>query len=640
MSLSDRIVNDQLKNAQLLLQNDRIGVASRPLAQKNVLTFKPVDEELLREYNQQFPKGFEYTDPQGNKVTRKYVPVGEAPDLDEIPSIANGELEKVYDEAGLNKLTGIAIANNKKKTQQEQMLRDLLAEEQRLDAQMNSGAVKDLILATAQKRDYVRRRKDLKAMIDVSNDNIKNAVDEINANEPKKIRNQGKIANVVEKNKSLIKNYGDLLNTVNRGAFNTQQQANETDDEYLLRLKRNAEIEAPKDAIEDMTVLTLKQFREKMREIVRIPSIIEQVANSIDEFGKVDNKLSLLKSWNLFKTKFVNVYGINNSKITADDIISFINFYLDNEDEDTPSYVKKEISTQSPTIISSGESKQLKGELVGNNDMFQLENLTDGKEVYFVCLLVGRNIHLLYSFTGNQGSFKEFFDVSKPKTRPEFSSDEIEKNTGISKQQLKTFFKITTDNFTPTSIIKKLQNDYGIILMNKDYTQADFLTTRNKKNIEYGYGLHSEKIPDQAQFGKIVILMKKLYYQNILAVKHHNGLSINGMPNAKVSEKFVRIVMNLLEGVYPTHSEINGLKMNEKELYDRLIYLADLHKIVPHNSEKTIHELKKRLQLLEGEKGAGNNSPLLKKDVKRTLQGLKGFGVISNKDMISHLAQF
>ena len=62
---------------------------------------------------------------------------------------------------------------------------------------------------------------------------------------------------------------------MNRGAFNTQQKPNETEDEYLQRLKRNAEIESPQGNIDDMVLLTLKQFRGKLKEIVRSPSLIE-----------------------------------------------------------------------------------------------------------------------------------------------------------------------------------------------------------------------------------------------------------------------------------------------------------------------------------------------------------------------------
>ena len=65
-TLQDRISALAKLDAELMLQNDRIGKASQPQENK-VLTFKPVDEELLKEYNEQFPKGFEYIDATGQK---------------------------------------------------------------------------------------------------------------------------------------------------------------------------------------------------------------------------------------------------------------------------------------------------------------------------------------------------------------------------------------------------------------------------------------------------------------------------------------------------------------------------------------------------------------------------------------------
>ena len=106
MSWSDIIANDQIKNAQLLLQNDRNSIASRVGGEKNeILSFKPVDEEMLKEYNAQFPKSFEYTDLSTNVWTfRKYVPVGDIPTLEPLPTVASGELEVVYDKNGLQQI--------------------------------------------------------------------------------------------------------------------------------------------------------------------------------------------------------------------------------------------------------------------------------------------------------------------------------------------------------------------------------------------------------------------------------------------------------------------------------------------------------------------------------------------------------
>lgn len=630
MSLSDRIANDQIKNAQLLLQNDRISIASRSGEKNKILTLKPVDEELLKEYNAQFPKSFEYTDPTGNKVNRKYVPVGEAPDLDEIPTVANGGLEHVYDTAGLKQLDKVIQDAMIIRDAEIAILRAYDNALQQIDVDVNQGKLAPAD-AIKQKRDIDFEKRESNKIITKAVDDINNAFKLKNDNDAKKIRNQGKIAVVNEKNKGLIKNYSELLYTLNRGAFNTQQQVNETDDEYLQRLKQNAEIEAPQESIDDMKLLKMKEFREKLKEIIRKPSIIEQVANSIDSFGNVDNKLKLLKQWNEFKTKFVKVYGINNTHITVDEILEYMRGYLGNnlpeeeEEQETERLKSVEEIGKKPENIAINE---LTLQVDDTNESMQVLNKATRKTMYLRYVSDQNNKILLYSFNDVKGSYKKW------------SIKPVRDSTGITEDDLRYYFQVPQNESLTTGIIKNMHEDYNIF-PTLDYKKTYMgKTPSGRERHEYGYGLHPEKIPEHAQFGKVIILMKKLYYHNILAVKHHNGISINGMPNVKVSDKFVKIIMNLLEGVYPTHVEINGLKMNEKELYDRLIHLAGLHKTVAHNSEKTVNELKKRLELLEGEKGAGNNSPLLKKDVKRTLQGLKGFGVITNKDMISHLAQF
>ena len=54
---------------------------------------------------------------------------------------------------------------------------------------------------------------------------------------------------------------------------------------------------------------------------------------------------------------------------------------------------------------------------------------------------------------------------------------------------------------------------------------------------------------------------------------------------------------------------------NEKGIYDSLIQIAGLHKDVDNNFGETKQHLKKRLELVEGEIGAGNTNPALKKEL-------------------------
>ena len=96
----------------------------------------------------------------------------------------------------------------------------------------------------------------------------------------------------------------------------------------------------------------------------------------------------------------------------------------------------------------------------------------------------------------------------------------------------------------------------------------------------------------------------------------------------------------MVEGTYPQAFELNGLSVNEKQLYDRLIHLARLNKMIPHTTEKTVTDLKTRMKLIEGQITAGNNSPLLLQELYVIVHSLKDFGVLGNKDIKNYLSQF
>jgi hypothetical protein len=100
-------------------------------------------------------------------------------------------------------------------------------------------------------------------------------------------------------------------------------------------------------------------------------------------------------------------------------------------------------------------------------------------------------------------------------------------------------------------------------------------------------------------------------------------------------------MMTLVKRNKPTNTEINNLSSNEKQLYDRLIYLSGLHKQLDHQSHnKTIDELKNKMKLIEGEINAGNNSPLLLKELYVICHSLHNFGLLHKKDMNEYLKQF
>ena len=67
--------------------------------------------------------------------------------------------------------------------------------------------------------------------------------------------------------------------------------------------------------------------------------------------------------------------------------------------------------------------------------------------------------------------------------------------------------------------------------------------------------------------------------------------------------------------------------------------IANLNKMHPHNSEKTISELKKRLKLVEAEIEIGNTNPMLKKEIYGILHSLKNFKVITQNQINDYMKQ-
>jgi hypothetical protein len=107
----------------------------------------------------------------------------------------------------------------------------------------------------------------------------------------------------------------------------------------------------------------------------------------------------------------------------------------------------------------------------------------------------------------------------------------------------------------------------------------------------------------------------------------------------KVSDRFVSIIMNLLKKIHPVHNDLQLLPSHERILFDKLIHLGGLHKTIAHNSDKTINDLKKRLNVLHGELEIGNNNNEIKKEIYSIVHTLKNFKVITNKQLKDYLKQ-
>lgn len=616
MSLLDRITAHSDLQNRLLLQNDRIGQMAHQPSSALPKPLSYIDEELLREYNQQFPVGQKYKSPE-------YEPELEEPVLEPLadPSLENEEDVRHFYDAVSKDLSVLRRELAHLEFEKKDFKR-------KVDEGFNTGIYHQPSKNLGQiEKEITEVKKKIEqlttALTDVNNLKEQNRLIIL--------ANEGRKQETRKRNKEVIEKYKDAIHILNNGQFSTHQQANETEEQYLERLRRNAETEVVDMKLQDSKALTMKRFREKLKELIRNPSIIDQVANQIDNsFDTITNRFELLKKWPDVSRRFIKLYGQNNSHITADDILFFFREYLGNmmpdEEEDYDlSIISK--TTKTAPLYSSGRtdtssyitaSKKISYKVDTDTNTFLMLNNQTQKELYLkIGDLNGLN-QVLYSYTGEERSYQGILGETQFK--------QINQETGITKPDFKKIFS----SESPSGILEGVFRS-GIIPETKGTFHRDTLRVGKHRRAteQLGYGLREEQIPEEVPFGNVLLYLKKLHLHNILAVKHHNKINIAGFKNTKVSDKFVDIIMKLVQGVYPTHSQLHGLSHNEKLLYDRLVVLAKLHKEVPNTHDKTITDLKKRLDLLHGEQDIGNNNPEIRKEIYYILHALKDFKCLS-----------
>jgi hypothetical protein len=183
-------------------------------------------------------------------------------------------------------------------------------------------------------------------------------------------------------------------------------------------------------------------------------------------------------------------------------------------------------------------------------------------------------------------------------------------------------------------IYNHLKSNFSLTDINK----GDLKKVQHEGKTIVGYGLKTESIPDICHFGKNIILLKKLYYNNILSVKNKKMHAIEYFTNVKVSDNFVDVILQMCKNSKPN---INNLTQDEKQLLDTLLHVCGI-KSSANSSKKddVVNELKNKFKLAEGQLRAGNNNPLVIKELKDILKKLTLYNVVSLKNSKDYLKQF
>jgi len=395
--------------------------------------------------------------------------------------------------------------------------------------------------------------------------------------------NQKLEMDVKKENEKLIKKQEENIMALNSGKLSLDRQPAETEQDYLNRLNKIGR--DPDESLEAQVVYkNTEDFKNMLRQVINSESIIEDVLKIYNN----DDRFLILKNKKLIIDKLIKRFGVNNKRVNAEDIREAIE-HIGKQLQDQP-------SQPSITNIYNAEPKEPK----------------EPDETRPIKKPVGRpRIHPIKPIV--KKSTKE---TAKSKTQPEmmpelWSQEEVANYQGQPK----------TDREAETT------EPYGAL------------------EIKSGHGFKSgfihKEIPKYINFGNVILLLKKLYYKNILAVKDHNMINIKGFTNLHVSEILVDIIMKLCYNKTPNKVLINSLSTTEKHIFNTLIHIANLHKdIDTPTSDKTIDHLKNRMQLIEGEIQSGNNNPELLHELQTILHKLVHFNIITSYQALKHIKQY
>jgi len=656
--MSQTIESQHLKDLAYSIQLDKIARQAKPRDQRPpVKSISKVDEDMVREYNKQFEEikkrtvpvmdemsGEQMVDEEGKPmfktVNYKYLPLAK-------PELIQPVIKPILTQRDIEEITYLKEKSIRRLERVNEIYRQI--EEARINtmALYNNGqktkeeAADELKYLIDQKRRNKVEEQDIKIELDLTTNHEKELINN-------ELVNQAEINESRKQNIMKMTNYFEELKLLNSGSFNTERNIGETDEDYFRRLEQNAQEESTDDLILKSTLENNSKFKKLMKELIRDDAKIEAVLNTVSD--KV--KFEIVKKETLFKEKFLKLYGENNKLISITNIIEFCEGFYKSLSGDN--YVLNYLSNVQTNIGLT--EKVLNNMLIISNDdrsvFFKVIDTMHLKEV-----LDQQTIkQVVFSYTGKKGSFEPYIfnkttsyvdeeekssagggGKSKKKREPEKRSDyDIAYYLNITTDKLRSFLGGVREE----TVLRYLLD---IIRIAPETSGLRRVGITDDRRVMFGWGIGNEKLPELVKFGDLQLQLNKLYYKNFLSLRDKNNINIPSFNQVKVSDDFVKLMMNLVKGKLPSKMELELINSNEKNLFDRIIHLAKLHKnpsLEKHLDKNLVDELKQKLSLIEQDINAGNNSKDLVKEMEKILMILVDYGCITYKNAKSHIRQF
>ena len=365
------------------------------------------------------------------------------------------------------------------------------------------------------------------------------------------------------------------FNRLNQGKIEVARQLNETDDEFLTRLQQMGNIFIdPADMEKQIITEILLKAKTNILELTNDYAKAESVTRMLNN----NERFQMNKTFPRIKKKYSETFGLNNKDMDANEMAQFVKNELDvgeeltsaPEEGSTQDFNKKVRMFSKDQLIAFIDelNKDPELKLLTGTDKFNKGDMV--KELVSKSLFDPKNIRMLLKLPPPEDTM---FPVV-----PAGATSKVSTGAAETKEDEEEEFEDSIDD-------------------------TEEMTAKGIKN---------HVLPSTVPFGKIALDLNKLFYQNILSIKRHNGNKIIGHKNKRVSDNFVEIILKLFENKPITQSDLKNIK-DEQMLYDNLIVQSGLHKLkkIPTNIEQTSEQMKNRLGLITGEIEAGNSNKSL-----------------------------
>jgi len=445
-------------------------------------------------------------------------------------------------------------------------------------------------------RERGRSPADIRAQIDQIELDIQQIVSEIKRKNGriKQIESNYKLQLQVEEENRLKKveyenlqrqQNDELLNDFNRlnmGRTQLFREPNETEEDFYLRLVAMGNVEAdPADIEKQIQTDILLKAKKNILEITNDESKAETVIKMLN----TDERFQMNKFFPKIKKTYSDTFGINNKDMDANEISQFIQNQLVSgqallTDKKPPPPVATSLAGMQPETKPDIEAQ------VRQFSLKQFDQIIDE--------LNNQNPELKLLKGPRRDMVQQLNDAKL-----------------YNPENFRTILKLV-DATAPT--VDPLAFNLPAVPTGPPVVDplAFNLPAVPTARAATGSGLKNQVLPQTVIFGKIALDLNKLFYQNVLSIKRHNGNKIIGHKNKRVSDNFVEIVFKMFDNKPITQSDLKNIK-DEQMIYDNLIVQSGLHKSnkIPTTIEQTSEQMKNRLGLITGEIEAGNSNKSL-----------------------------